>query len=253
MKGFLALGTSLAVLGFSVTATEAATVTRLIDNFNLPTPDETGVFLDRSAGHTFATETQTGLSNVVGGSREISMQYVSSGTSASFPFATVTPAPSGFLTISNDTGTAAVDTDTTIIWDRNGVGLGDLDYDSLDTPRFVIDLLGSSVPINTTLTVIVETQGMGTTQAFQTITAGQNPFTPVIIPFSSFSQPGLLGNPFQSISLQVTGDSGHSIIIDQVFVEGETIVNPSVPEPSLAIGLLGIACLGISTRISKEQ
>jgi hypothetical protein len=247
MKLFLALSLGLVIVAVNTKAAEAGTDVRLIDDFDEPGV-ETGVFLNRGVmpPDTFATDTQSGLSNVVGGSREISMQYVSGGTAASFPFAIVTPAPSGFLTISNDTGTAAVDTDITITWDNNGLGLGDLNYDTLvDAPRFVIDL-ESPVAMSTTLTMIVQTQDMMTTQASVTLTGAEVPFTPVIIPFRNFTQPSLLNNPFQSISLRVTGDTGFNIAINRVSAQ------QTVPEPSSTMGILTISALGLATRLKKR-
>jgi hypothetical protein len=249
MKGFLAFGISLAVFGVRMTAIEAATIN--IDRFTQPTPDPTGVAVSLDQlGVDFSQLQQVGLSDVLGNSRYISLQY-ESGPIDTIAQSGVFPNPPGLLRIENGTFSEAVVTTTLVRWDRNGSGLGDLNLDSLDMGEFVINLTGS-LNTTTTFTVIVETQGMGTTQASVTIPGGQVPFSPVSFPFTSFTQPNLLNNPFQSISLDITGDAGFAVDIDEIFIEGDPIVNPSVPEPFLGMGLLGVACLGIGTRLGKK-
>jgi hypothetical protein len=245
MKGFLVLGLSLALLGANITTAGARTEVRLIDDFDEPTPDPTGVAV--SVGEfnlDFSQLQQVGLSDVLGNSRYISLQY-QSGPTSTIAQSGVFPNLPGVLMVDNGTLSEAVVTTTVVRWDNSGAGLGDLKYSELGGGSFVIDLIGS-VPITTTFTMIVETGTMETTQASVTVTGGQVDFTPVNIPFKNFTQPSLLSNPFQSISLQITGNAGNNVSIDSISARG------TIPEPSSTMGILTLSALGLATRLKKR-
>lgn len=227
MRNILTLSLAASTLFLAATKAQAAT---FIDNFN--NGEVSLEISNRNTTTTSATDSQTGINGVLGGSRDITFTLDRISSDAGRSFASIDLFGRGNRYI-HDNG-FGIDSTVRVLY--NGFGQTNL---SAMGDRFTLDVIAfepgsfSSVGVS-----VMDASG---NQDFV--------FTNTLDPDPVFSFSDFVGIDFSAvtaITLQTEGLEGRDITLDNFRVELE-----QTPEPAAIFGLL--ACLGFGTISKKKQ
>jgi hypothetical protein len=220
-----------AALGFGAWLASPAVVQALpiIDEFDEPAAGQTVTPLVNPFVGSSSTSTATGLVDVLGGSRDLTLtaQAVFAGGSQANAEINLITSPGNFQL----TNSIRVDSVVEIAWDANDAGL-DTDFSAFTG----LALQGVENDLSTSYTLTLATFGGGS--ASLTLAPGAEFSGNLDFSFASFIGSLNLAD-VDSIVLEVDGARGADVIIDRLV---------AVPEPTtaaaLAVGLAGLAWMG---------
>jgi hypothetical protein len=218
------------MLAFGVALASPAVVHALtiIDNFDEPPTGQVVTLTNPAVGGT-GTDTQTGLSGVAGGTRDLTLtaQDVFAGGSQAQAEINLVTSPGNFQL----TNSIRIDSVVEITWDANDAGLN-LDLSG----EASILLSGVENDLATSYTITLNSTGGAASSL--TLMPGEGFSGDLDFAFSSFGGSVDLAD-IQSIVLEIDGVRGADVIIDSIL---------AVPEPgtaaALALGLAGLGWLG---------
>ncbi len=200
----------------------------ILDDFDSPLTGQVVSLTNPTAGST-ASNVETGLAGVVGGSRALALtaQAVFAGGSQAQAEINLTTSPGNFQL----TNSIRIDSLVTIGWDANGGGL------NTDLSAFTgLALEGVENDLSTTYKITLTTSGGGSSSL--TLTAGAGFAGNLDFSFGSFTGSVDLAD-VDALVLEIDGARGADVIIDRLV---------AVPEPgtalALGLGLTGLGWLG---------
>lgn len=192
-------------------------------------------------GAGYPNDTQSGLSGVVGGSRQLSITG-NNGQSSNFG---IVPSASGIASLANASGVASV---STLIYNAGGAGLNINEnafggFDSLD-----LGIPSADLGLDITLTL---TDGSGTVANLTLDNIGGGSNIPTTASFD-FDNPAFAALNFADIDVvrvDMFGDSDLDASIDQItFIMTPNVPGTTTPEPTTLLGLLAVGAYGFVSR-----
>ncbi|WP_186375896.1 PEP-CTERM sorting domain-containing protein [Hyella patelloides] len=246
MKNILTFGLATGALLIASTQAQAATMTTVIDNFN-DTIAPTGVQLDVSPIVTSDSNTEMGLSGVLGGKRTSELTFLDGDAAAQANINQFFTVNSGTANLSNNAagfGQDGASSNLNLKYD----GFGIEDFSSFDFAAIDIELESVTDDFAAISVTFKDNGGnMVTSMADGRIEDVILP-SPTTFLFSEFT--GDASFSFANvteISLDVSGFDEEDIVIDNFRVEGE-----KTPEPAAVLGLLlSLGCGALSKK--KKQ
>ena len=222
-----------------VGAAEAQSVTLTVDNFN-----EGASAISVDSFDTVMSDTQTGsTSNILGGEREVMIEYTGDEFGFEFADLEITAPDPGQFNVANGDDANSV---TMMTWD--GVGDGSLGTNLSPFDQFTLDVINTDqAGVTITLDVI---SSAGTSSSILTIDPAEDPpGTTFEFPFSGFS--GSIGGILEEVKLTAEGPDEFDLTFDNLLLEGPDVPPPSTPEPSVILG--SVLALGLGAWSKKKK
>jgi hypothetical protein len=189
----------------------------------------------------YPNDTQSGLSGVVGGSRQLSI----SGTTGQQSNFGIVAGGSGVASLANATGVASV---STLIYNAGGAGLNINENAFGGFKSFDLVIPSADLGLDATLTL---TDGSGTfaNLTLLNIGAGSNISTTASFDLDNPVFAALNFTDIDSVRLDLFGDADLDASIDQIgFIMTPNIPGTTTPEPTTLLGLLAIGAYSFASR-----
>lgn len=230
MKNFVVFSITTGALLFGTTQAQAATMTTTIDNFN-----EGELVVEAQTTSPVATASQESVVGVFGGSRNVTVEIIGSGTSGAANAKIDFETTSNLYVHNNDD---RIDSSVNVLYD----GFGQIDLSSMGE-RFVVDVESYGVGETHTAGVsVTDSNGNTDSQNVAINALGATTFD-----FADFS--GIDFTSVTGITLQ-TESFDEDMSLDNFRIEGEQTLEQT-PEPAAVIGLL--VSLGFGALFKKKK